>query len=183
MATNPRSPIRDRSNLSLVRNYRTKKSKSSRTLATAAISTAAALVVLVAVLWYLPPGSRNTEIQAGPIAIEGLRDDLQLGSLQMSWAPLGETIFLDGVAKNAGLDNITGATVEVRFHDFQGKVISSVQKPIGGIAHGTGFNQNEFAGNPIQPNEIRFFRVAIERAPPGWNQEVPELKIVMVKAQ
>jgi hypothetical protein len=30
---------------------------------------------------------------------------------------------------------------------------------------------------------MRFFRVAIEQVPPNWNREVPELKIVEVKAR
>jgi hypothetical protein len=52
------------------------------------------------------------------------------------------------------------------------------------MAHGgTDLVRNEFSRNPIQPNEMRFFRVAVEQVPPTWNHEVPELKIVEVKAR
>jgi hypothetical protein len=102
----------------------------------------------------------------------------------MSHAIAGEALYLDGVAKNTGAGSVTAATVEVRFHDGQGKVVSSVQKPMVGMAHGgTDLVRNEFARNPIQPNEMRFFRVAVEQVPPTWNHEVPELKIVEVKAR
>ena len=91
---------------------------------------------------------------------------------------------MDGVVKNAGNVSVTAATAEVDFHDAQGKVVSSVQKPIVGMSHGgTDLVGNEFARNPIQPNEMRFFRVAVEQVPPTWNHEIPELKIVEVKAQ
>jgi hypothetical protein len=55
-----------------------------------------------------------------------------------------------------------------------------------GIGHGgTDSVDNEFARNPIKPNEMRFFRVAlaVEEIPPTWNQEVPDLTIVEVKAK
>jgi hypothetical protein len=140
--------------------------------------------VLVLVVRYLPPGTANTQVHAGPISVEGLTDDLQLGSLQMSNAPAGEELYLDGTAKNTGTATVTGATVAVEFHDAQGKVVGSTQKPIMGMARGgADLVSNEFARNPIQPNEMRFFRVAIEQVPPAWNHEVPELKIVEVKAQ
>ena len=182
MATNPRSPISDRTNLTLVRRDQKNKPKRSRTLVGSAISTVVALLVLGAVFKYLPSGSRNTHVQASSAPVDVFNDDLQLGSLQMSRA--GEALYLDGVAKNMGTAAIAGATVEVEFHDMKGKLVGSVQKPIVGMAHGgTDVIRNEFARNPILPNEMRFFRVAIDPVPPGWNHEVPELKIIEVKAR
>ena len=183
MATNPRSAIGERADLRLVRNDRSKKQKRSSTLMRRALTTLVALALLAAVLRYLPPGSRNAQAQAGPAPIEALPDDLQVGSLQMSRAPVGETLFLDGVVKNVGVGNVVGATAEVDFLDEHGRVVGRVEKPIAGIVQLTGINRNEFARNPIQPNEMRFFRVEVERAPPAWNQEVPELKFVKVTAQ
>ena len=184
MATNPRSSISDRPNLTLVTNERKKKARTPRTLKGRIISTVLALVVLAVVLRYLPLGPRNAHAQTGPVAVEMSPDDLQLASLQMSVAPAGEALYLDGVVKNTGLDTVTGATVEVAFHDAQGKVIKSLQKPIVGMSHGgTDLVRNEFTRNPIQPSDMRFFRVAVEQIPPAWNHEVPELKIIQVSAQ
>ena len=184
MATNPRSTISDRTGLTVERNDRKKQTSSSGTLARSLITTAIAVAVLVAVLRYLPPVPKNAQAHAEPVSIEALTDDLQLGSLQMSQAVAGEALYLDGVVKNAGTELVTGATVQVEFRDMQGKVVGSVQKPIVGMSHGgTDLVRNEFARNPIRPNEMRFFRVAVEQVPPTWNHEVPELKIVEVRAQ
>ena len=184
MVTNPRSPISDRTNLVLVPIDRKKTTKASRALFGRIVSTIVALLLLAVVLRYLPPGPRTAQAQAGSVPVEALTDDLQLGSLQMSQAIAGEALYLDGVAKNTGAASVTGATVEVSFHDAQGKVVSSVQKPIVGMAHGgTDLVRNEFSRNPIQPNEMRFFRVAVEQVPPTWNHELPELKLVEVKAR
>jgi hypothetical protein len=72
----------------------------------------------------------------------------------------------------------------VRFHDAQGNLVASVQKPMVGMSRGgVDVIPNEFARNPIQPNEMRFFRLAVEQVPPAWNHEIPELNIVQVKAQ
>ena len=186
MATNPRSTISERTDLALTQDNRKKTAKSQRSLMGRLVSTAVALVVLAAVLRYLPPGSRSAQAHAGSVPIAALPADLQLGSLQMSEAPDGEALYLyvDGVVRNTGTAAVTGATVEVDFHDAQGKVISGVEKPIVSMAHGgTDMIGNAFARNPIQPNEMRFFRVAIDQVPPAWNHEVPELKVVEVKAR
>lgn len=184
MATNPRTTVSDRTDLTLVRSNRKKQAKSSRTMARSLITTAIALAVLAAVLRYLPPASRNAQVEAGPVSVEALTDDLQLGSVQMSHAVTGEVLYLDSVVKYTGTIPVIGASVRVDFRDMQGQVVGSVQKPIVGMSHGgTDLIGNEFARNPIRPNEMRFFRVAIEQVPPAWNHEVPELKIVEVKVQ
>jgi len=52
------------------------------------------------------------------------------------------------------------------------------------MAHGgTDLIRDEFARNPISPNEVRFFRVAVEQVPANWNHEVPALKIVAVSGR
>ncbi len=184
MATNPRSTISDRTGPTLVRNDRKKQAKSPGTVVGSLITTAIVLAVLAAVLRYLPPGSRNAQAQTGSVSIAALTDDLQLGSVQMSHAVTGEALYLDGVVKNTGTELVTGATVQVDFLDMQGKVVSRVQMPIVGMSHGgTDLVGNEFARNPVRPNEMRFFRVAVEQVPPTWNHELPELKIVEFKAQ
>jgi hypothetical protein len=184
MATNPQNTISEQTDLTLVRDDRKKAVKSRRNLMGRIISTVAALAVLAVVLRYLPPGPRNAQAQTESVPIGSLTDDLQLGSLQMSVAPAGEALYLDGVVKNTGSGNVTGATVEIDFQDAQGNVVSSLQKPIASMARGgVDLVRNEFARNPIQPNEMRFFRVAIEQkqVPAAWNHEVPELKVVEVK--
>ena len=146
--------------------------------------TACALLLLVVVLKLLPPRSKNAPVEAAPLVAQAAPTDLHLSDVEISRATGGEALYLDGLVTNAGNAWVTGATAEVGFHDAQGQLVASVEKPLAGIGHGgTDQIRKEFARNPIKPNEMRFFRIAVEDVPPAWNHEVPELKIVEVKAR
>jgi hypothetical protein len=184
MVTNPQSPISDRTQLRLIRSGRKRRRRPSNRLTGRVVSTLLALALLAAVLRYLPPERRSAPVQAAHPALPASPDELRLGSVQMSKPPAGKAVYLDGVVSNQGHGPITGAMLEVKFHDGHGKTAGSVRQPIAGMAPGgTEVVRNEFARNPIQPNEMRFFRVAVEQVPPSWNFEVPEVKIVAVTAQ
>ena len=185
MVTNPRSTISEPPDLELVRNELPKrKPKSRRKLTARIISTLVAMVVLAVVWRYLPPTSRNAQAQVEQTAVMVAPEELQLSSLQISLTPANEALYIDGVVTNTGHGSVTGATMQVDFLDGEGKTVSSIQKPMVGIAHGgTDLIRNEFARNPVRPNEMRFFRVAVDEIPTTWNHEVPILKVVAVKSK
>lgn len=148
------------------------------------MTTVAALALLVLVLKFSPPGLKNNQVQASPRGAQLAPANLHLSDVQISQAPGGEALYLDGMATNAGNSRVAGAIAEVEFHDAQGNLVASVQKPLVGMDHGgTDLIRNEFARNPIRPNEMRFFRIAVEEVPPAWNHELPELKIIEIKAE
>ena len=184
MATNPRSTISERTGPTLVASSRRVTQRKSSSLQRRLISTVVALMVLVLVLRYLPPGARDAQAHVKPAAVQAVATDLQYSDLVMSKTVGGEVLYLDGLVTNTGKATVTGATVEVQFLNAQGQVVASVQKPLVGMAHGgTDLIRGEFARNPISPNEVRFFRVAVEQVPPNWNHEVPALKIVAVSGR
>ena len=184
MATNPQSTVSDRTDLTPIRNDRRKQQDQSTTLVRRVILTFLALVALALVLRFTTTSSRTAQARTSRPETLAIPDELRLGSVQMSKAIAGGTLYLDGVVTNTGQDSITGATFEVNFHDAQGKVVASVQKPIAGIGHGgTELVPDEFARNPIRPNEMRFFRVAVVQAPSGWNYQVPDMQVVNVTAK
>lgn len=185
MATSPRSNPGERIGLTLVVPRRAVRRKGTNSLRNRAISTALALVALVLVLRFLPPRPKVSDVQANTVAATlSTPTDLHFSNLQMSRAIGGEALYVDGMVSNAGPATITGATAEVEFRDAQGGVVEAVQKPLSGMAHGgTELVRNEFARHPLAPNEMRFFRLAVEKAPDGWNHEVPSVKIVAVKTQ
>jgi len=184
MATNPRSTISERTGPTLVAASRRVTQRKSSSLQRRLISTVIALMVLVLVLRYLPPGSRDAQAHVKPTAVQAAATDLHYSDVLMSKAPSGEALYLDGLVTNTGKATVTGATAEVQFVDAQGQVIAGMQKPLVGMAHGgTDLIRDEFARNPISPNEVRFFRVAVEQVPANWNHEVPALKIVAVSGR
>ena len=148
------------------------------------VSTLIALVVLALVLRYLPQRTRNAQAHASVTTVTAAPSDLRFSDLQVSRAPGEEAVYVDGLIANHGNAVVSGATAEVEFRDAQGNVIGSVQKPLVGMAHGgTDLVRNEFAKNPITPNEMRSFRVAVEQTPAGWNREIPALRVVAVNGR
>ena len=184
MASPSRSPIRGRANLTLLANNRKPQRKAAKLLARRIATTLAALLLLVLVLRFLPPRSRTVDVQAAGTTAPASPADIHVSGLQISQQGVGEPLYLDGIVTNAGAGRIKGATADVEFRDLHGNLVGRVEKPVTGIAPGgTGAVKGEFMRNPIQPKEMRFFRIAIDQIPPEWNHEVPELKIVSIKAR
>ena len=186
MATNPRTTISERAELTMLSSDRRIKQKQADPLKRRLLSTGIALVVLALVLRYLPSQTRDAQARTTqpPVALQAVPDDLHVSGLQMSEAPGGEALFVDGLVTNDGKARVSAATAEMAFYDSQGTVVASVQKPLVGMAHGgTDLIKNEFARNPIGASEMRFFRIAVENVPPAWNHEVPQLKLVDVKVK
>ena len=186
MAQPSRSHVNEGRNLTLVHGGRRRKRSQARPLVGQILTTVAALLLLMIVLKFLPPVARHSDVQAGLRTIPAVARDLHLSGVQISRAPDGRALYLDGLVTNTGNGRVSEASANVGFHNAQGKIIASVEKPLVGTKHGgTDLVDTEFARNPIQPNEMRFFRVAlaVEEIPPTWNQEVPDLTIVEVKAK
>jgi hypothetical protein len=186
MATNPRATISERGPMTVVSPGSRAKQRQSKSLNRRVISTCVALVALALVVRYLPSGTRNAQARTTqpPVAVQVAPTDLHFSGVQMSEAPGGEVLYLDGLVTNEGSARVIGATAQLDFSDAHGAVVASVQKPLVGMAHGgTDLIKNEFARNPIGPSEMRFFRVAVENVPPTWNHEVPQLKVVEVNAK
>jgi hypothetical protein len=184
MASTSRSPVSERANLTLVNNRRRPRQRPSNPLSQRVLLTVVALVLLGVVLRYLPVKSTKASTLKPSVSAQATPADLHLSGLQISKPPDGGTLYVDGLVTNASNARIAGATAEVLFRDAQGNVIANVQKPMVGMAHGgTDLIGNELARNPIKPNEMRFFRVAVEDLPPAWNHEVPQLTVVDLKAR
>ncbi|MFZ1137039.1 MAG: hypothetical protein WAN69_18970 [Candidatus Korobacteraceae bacterium] len=184
MASTSRGPVSERADLTLVSNRRRPQPQRSNPLGQRILWTLVTLVLLGIVLRYLPARSSKASAQRPAVVMAASPADLRVSGVQISRPPDGGALYVDGLATNAGNARITGATAEVQFRDAQGNVIASVQKPMVGMAHGgTDLIGNALARNPIKPNEMRFFRVAVEDVPPSWNHEIPELKVVEIKAR
>ena len=186
MATNPRTTISERAQLTVMSPGRRIKQRQAHSLRRRLLSTGIALVVLALVLRYLPSQARNVQARTTQplIAVQAATNDLHFSGVQISQPLDGEAVFVDGLITNEGKARVGGATAQIDFYDMQGATVASVQKPLVGMAHGgTDLVKNEFARNPIGPNEMRFFRIAVENVPAAWNHEVPQLKIVEVKAK
>jgi hypothetical protein len=179
-----RSHVNESANLTLVDGGGRRRRTPSIPLMRRFLTTLAALLLLVIVLKFFPPASKHSGVQGSHGTTLALARDLHLSDVQFSRAADGTALYLDGIVTNAGNSRVTGATAKVGFHDAQGQLVATLQKPLVGMSHGgTDLVRNEFARNPIAPNEMRFFRIAVEDVPATWNHELPELTIIQVRAQ
>jgi len=184
MASTSGRPVSDGTNFTLVSSSRRRKQDQSVPLLPKLMTTVATLALLAVVLKFFPPISSNARVHAAPGSAQAAPADLRVSEVQISEAFAGDAIYLDGLVTNAGDNWVTAAMTEMGFHDGQGNLVASVQKPLVGMPHGgADVIPNEFARNPIKPNEMRFFRIAVDEVSPSWNHEVPEVKIVELKAQ
>jgi hypothetical protein len=181
-----RSRVSESPNLTLIDGGRLRKQTRSVSLMRRFLTTLAALLLLVGVLKFLPPMSKHSDVQATHPAIPASTSDLHVSGVQITPAPDGLAIYLDGIVTNTGNGRVTEVISSIGFHDAQGKPVASVQEKLVGMSHGgTDLIDNEFARNPITPKEMRFFRISVpvENVPPTWNHEVPELTIIAAKAR
>jgi hypothetical protein len=153
------------------------------------VSTVAALAVLGLVLRFLPPVGRNAQANAPAVVASAAPTDLHLGDVLINPTVTRDVLYLDGLVTNNSKAKIASVSAEVDFRDSHGAVVASLEKPLVGISKGgADIVQNEFAANPIKPNEMRFFRIEInqsefQKIPAAWNHEVPTLKITAVKVR
>jgi len=188
MATNPRTTISERAQLTVMSPGRRGKQRQSNPLKRRLLSTAIALVVLALVLRYLPSQTRNAQARTTQPVVTGQVDssELHFSGIQLSQGAVlnVDYVYVDGIITNDGKGRVREATAQVDFYDGHGAMVASIQKPLVGISHGgTELVKNEFARNPIGPSEMRFFRIAVENVPPTWNHEIPQLKVVEVKGK
>jgi len=184
MASPSRSPTPGWAKLTLASKSRRPRRRASTAVVRLLATALGILVLLALVLRLLPPRTRHAELAAGPGVVQALPSDLHLSGVQMSTVAGGQALYLDGLVTTTGTSRITGAMVEVGFHDTQGNLIASLQSPMVGMAPGgRDVVGNEFVKQPIRPKQMRFFRVAIDHVPSAWNHEVPALDIVGVKAK
>jgi hypothetical protein len=184
MASTSRRPVSERADLTLVSNRRRPQTQRSNPLGRRLLWTVVALILLGVVLRYLPPRTTRVSAQGPSGAAQASPADLRVSGVQISQPPAGDALYVDGIVTNASGARVTGATADVQFRDAQGNVVADVQKPMVGMAHGgTDLIGNEFARNSIKPKEMRFFRIGVEDVPPTWNHEIPELKVVEIKAR
>jgi hypothetical protein len=185
MATNPRSElnVRDRARLSLVTNDPRSRKRTARSLKSRIVSTAFALIALILVVRFLPPGTRTAQANGPSPHVAVAPSDLKITEVQVTRPSGSDLFYLDGMVTNAGKGAVAEAAAEVDFLSPNGDLLTTMQAPMMGMAQGgVGVVGNEFARHPITPGEVRFFRVAIKNAPPQWNHEVPQLKVVAVSS-
>jgi Protein of unknown function (DUF2393)/Protein of unknown function (DUF3426) len=142
------------------------------------IAAAILIVVLVALLPKAPikrPAPNAAEVPQQPTAAQ-----IQLSNLNITPAPTGGALLIDGRIFNSGNTQINGVQVQATFKSANGQNLETQTRPVQGMAGGSMTQTEDLTKAPIRPNESRPIRIYFEHPPAGWNQQMPEITVTTV---
>ena len=95
----------------------------------------------------------------------------------------GKSTFLDGRIRNSGAKTVTGVTVQVLFATDDSTPPQIETQPLTLIRTREPYVDTQpVSAAPLAPGEEREFRLIFENIGAGWNQLVPEMRVVGVSA-
>ncbi len=179
MATNPNLPRQGP--VPVPPHPRIPKPRKQFPWALAAIIVAAA--ILAAIIYWLPQSPKaQTPPTAAQVPPQPTGSQVQLSNLNITPAPGGGALYLDGTLINNGNTTINGITAELSFKNLRGETLETETLPVESV----GKNSGQHAGtqplsqDPIKPRATRPFRISVSHVPEGWNHQVPAMRIVSV---
>ncbi len=111
-------------------------------------------------------------------------NELQFTNMQLTMAPTGGALNLDGQVMNTGTRPIIGAELQLTFRDASGRILGSATAPmIGMTKQGSSLVRDDFSKDALKPNDARPFRVTVNQVPAQWNHALPEMKVLTVAAE
>jgi hypothetical protein len=137
---------------------------------------AALLVTIISVLPKAPRVARTPSGAEVPRQPTG--EQIQLTQVQIVPSPVGDSLYLNAILHNSGNSAITGAQVNAQFMGANGAVAGSTTGTVQAVSGGA--SSEDLTQAPIKPNESRPVRILFERAPKGWNHQVPGLTVTTV---
>jgi hypothetical protein len=169
MATNPRVPDR-RDVPTLVEQ---KKKKSSAPLVPVGIAIAA--ILLVAILIWLPRApKRPTAPSNAVVPAQPTANQIQISNVRLSPAPTGGQMYIYARLTNAGQTAINGIAMNVTFPGQNGQPTNTITSQVESYGNA---KAEPLTANPIKASDSRDVRIPIERVPPDWNHQLPELAV------
>jgi hypothetical protein len=112
---------------------------------------------------------------------------LPLTGLEMSEATSfsgAKVTYIDGRVANTGDRTLTAITVQVGFHSDTGEFAQRIAEPLSLIRTRQPYVDTQpVSAAPIEPGQSREFRLIFDTVPPDWNLQMPEVRVIGVKAK
>ncbi|HTA86041.1 MAG TPA: DUF2393 family protein [Silvibacterium sp.] len=112
---------------------------------------------------------------------------LRFSHIQMSESSSvggAKVTYLDGLIANDGGKTLTGLTVQVAFRDATDQLVQKETMPLNLIrTHQPYVDTEPVSAAPIKPGETREFRLIFDHVAEGWNQQYPEIRVIVVKTE
>jgi hypothetical protein len=131
-----------------------------------------ALIILAAILWFLPHPSAIKAAQQTPQTGPANADvRLDVNQFQPAPAPTGDAqnVTVEGTLYNVGSSNISGVNVQGTFRDENGKVVLQQEQTADALTQGHKASEKEtatFADQPVGPGANEGFRAIFTEVPP-----------------
>jgi hypothetical protein len=152
------------------------------------IVAAAVLVVVLGALVFF--GGHSAPVApggAGMADADPYAPRLTISGLQMSEASSfsgAKVTYIDGQIANTGDKTLTAITVQVGFHSDTGEFAQRVAEPLSLIRTRQPYVDTQpVSAAPIEPGQSRDFRLIFDTVPPDWNQQMPEIRVINVRAK
>ena len=161
--------------------------KSERSWLPVAIATA--VVLIVAVVFFLILGHGRTSSQVTPISAQPdpYASSLPITQVIMSQSANlagGKVTYLDGHIANTGSRTVTAVTVQVLFRDVYHDVAQNETQPLMLIRTREPYVDIEpVSAAPLKPGDERDFRLIFDTLADTWNGAYPEVRIVRVASR
>jgi hypothetical protein len=144
------------------------------------VAIAAAAVILGVIIWRAIQGP-------APQGPPSYASQLKISELKLSQAQnfVGGTVtYLEGQIANAGDKTVSGATVNVIFHNSLDEIVQREVLPVRILDRSGPYPDTfDMRLRPLAPNQQREFRLTFEHLSSDWNQQAPELRVVGVSLQ
>jgi hypothetical protein len=150
----------------------------------------AAVVLVIVVTVLVVAGGHSTPVVPagnGMAPADAYAAKLPLTGLEMSEATSfsgGKVTYIDGQIANTGDRTLTAINVQVGFHSDTGEYAQRIAEPLSLIRTRQPYVDTQpVSAAPIGPGQTREFRLIFDSVPPDWNQQMPEIRIIGVKAK
>ena len=142
-----------------------------------------AAAILVALILWLPRTPRQRmSPSAAQVPAQPTGSQIQLTNLNLTPSTTGGAFTLQAQLTNQGTSEINGVMVDATFKSINGQNLETIRVPVMGVEGGSNTATEPLTSAPIKPNETRPVRMEFTHVPQGWNQQLPELKVVTVTA-
>jgi len=119
------------------------------------------------------------------LPLDAYAANLQFSDLKMSESTSisgGKSIFIDGLVKNVGTSEISGAQLQVLFPSFDSTQPPQLESvPLTLIrTHEPYIDTESLSAAPLEPGASHEFRLIFEDISPNWGQQLPEIHAVKI---
>lgn len=130
----------------------------------------------------------RSEGPVGPARVHAYAENIVLSALALSEAegfmPGVRVIYVEGKVANTGSSTVKSMRVEAVFRNSLGEVVQREARSLLVITQREPYiDAVDLSQAPLQPNQVREFRLSLDHVSADWNRGYPELRVIGVELE